>query len=60
MKWGDRYDYNYVNNLYSSIKTHTKIPTKLICFTDNNENIVNFFNNNSTFKLMYHLNLLLL
>ena len=34
MKWGDRYNYNYVNNLYSSIKTHTKNKTKLICFTD--------------------------
>ena len=40
MKWGDRYDYNYVNNLYSSIKTHTKNKTELICFNDNDENIV--------------------
>ena len=30
MKWGDRYDHNYVNNLFSSIKTHTKNKTKLI------------------------------
>ena len=40
MKWGDRYDYNYVNNLYSSIKSHTKNKTKLICFTDDDKNIV--------------------
>ena len=40
MKWGDRYNYNYVNNLYSSIKTHTKNKTQLICFTDDDKNIV--------------------
>ena len=40
MKWGDRYDYNYVNNLYSSIKTHTTNKTELICFTDDYKNIV--------------------
>ena len=30
MKWGNKYNHNYVNNLYSSIKTHTKIKTDLI------------------------------
>ena len=39
MKWGERYDYNYVNNLYNSIKKHTKKTTQLICFTDNKTNI---------------------
>jgi len=34
MKWGNRYDYNFVNRLYSSIKKHTKRPTTLYCFTD--------------------------
>ena len=34
MKWGNRYNSNYVNNLYSSIQTHTKNKTRLICFTD--------------------------
>ena len=39
MKWGNKYNHNYVNNLYSSIKTHTKIKTDLICFTDDNKHI---------------------
>ena len=30
MKWGTRYDYKYVNNLYESINKHTN-KTKLIC-----------------------------
>jgi len=40
MKWGLRYNYNYVNNLYQSIKKHTKNKTQLICFTDDNKNII--------------------
>ena len=39
MKWGTRYNYNYVNNLYNSIKKHTNKNTQMICFTDNHENI---------------------
>ena len=39
MKWGTRYGPEYVNKLYSSIKKHTKRPTKLYCFTDNKTNI---------------------
>ena len=39
MKWGNRYNYKYVNNLYLSIKKFTKNQTKLICFTDNDKNI---------------------
>ena len=41
MKWGDRYNYNYVNNLYDSIKRHTNKKTQLICFTDDRTNISN-------------------
>ena len=40
MKWGLRYNYNYVNNLYQSIKKHTTSKTQLICFTDDNKNII--------------------
>ena len=39
MKWGSRYGSNFVNRLYSSIMRHTKRPTKLYCFTDQNEGI---------------------
>ena len=39
MKWGERYNYNYVNNLYNSIQKHTKNRTQLICFTDDKKNI---------------------
>lgn len=39
MKWGDRYDYNYVNNLYTSIKKHTRNETQLLCFTDDRKHI---------------------
>ena len=41
MKWGTRYNYNYVNNLYEAIQKHTLKPTKLICFTDDDSNISN-------------------
>ena len=44
MKWGKRYSYDFVNRLYNSIKKHTKLKTRLICFTDNktgiNKNII--------------------
>ena len=39
MKWGNRYNHNYVNNLYNSIKRHTIKKTQLICFTDDKTNI---------------------
>ena len=39
MKWGVRYNFNYVNNLYDSIKKHTSKKTQLICFTDDQTNI---------------------
>ena len=41
MKWGTRYDYKYVNNLYDSIIKHTNEETRLICYTDNNKDIYN-------------------
>ncbi len=41
MKWGTRYNHNYVNNLYESILKHTKKKTQLICFTDNSKKISN-------------------
>ncbi len=39
MKWGKRYGPDFVNRLYSSIKRHTKKPTKFYCFTDDNMGI---------------------
>ena len=39
MKWGKRYSYKFVNNLFFSIRKHTKNPTQLICFTDDSRNI---------------------
>ena len=39
MKWGSRYNYNYVNNLYKSIVKHTRKKTQLICFTDDKKKI---------------------
>ena len=39
MKWGSRYGPEFVNRLFSSIQRHTKRPTKLYCFTDNQEGI---------------------
>jgi len=39
MKWGNRYGFNFVNKLYSSIKKHTKRPTTLYCFTDDPKGI---------------------
>ena len=39
MKWGNRYNYQYVNRLYKSILRHTRNKTRLICFTDNKSKI---------------------
>ena len=39
MKWGSRYGPSFVNRLFRSIKRHTKNPTQLICFTDDNTDI---------------------
>ena len=36
---GNRYNHNYVNNLYNSIKRHTIKKTQLICFTDDKTNM---------------------
>ena len=44
MKWGTRYNSNYVNRIYRSILKNCRRPTRLICFTDDksqiNENII--------------------
>lgn len=40
MKWGDRYGPEYVNRLYGAIKRQTDRPTRLVCFTDNVEGII--------------------
>lgn len=34
-KWGDKYDYKYVNRLYGSLKIHCKVPFTFTCITDN-------------------------
>ena len=39
MKWGSRYGSKYVNRLYTSVKRHTKRPTRLYCFTDDTKDI---------------------
>ena len=39
MKWGSRYNFDFVNRLYTSIQKHTDRTTKLYCFTDNVEGI---------------------
>lgn len=35
LKWGSKYDSNYVNILYNMCKRHTSIPFEFVCFTDN-------------------------
>ena len=39
MKWGNRYNHEFVNRLYYSILKHTKNKTRLICFTDDSKGI---------------------
>lgn len=34
MKWGDKYDSEYVNKLYSMVKKNITIPYNFICITD--------------------------
>ena len=34
-KWGDQYNYKYVNRLYGSIKKHCHVPFKFHCITEN-------------------------
>ncbi len=34
-KWGNKYDYKYVNRLYGSIKKHCNVPFKFHCITEN-------------------------
>ena len=39
IKWGNRYGPLFVNRLLLSIKRHTKLKTRLICFTDDDSDI---------------------
>lgn len=41
MKWGDKYDAEYVNRLYHMVDRHLTIPFQMVCLTDNNEGIIN-------------------
>ena len=34
-KWGDKYDYNYVNRLYGSVFKNCKVPFTFHCITEN-------------------------
>lgn len=39
MKWGTRYGPEFVNRLHASIQRHTNRPTRLVCFTDDNDGV---------------------
>ncbi len=39
MKWGTRYESDYVNRLHSMVMRHVERPTRLICFTDNDDGL---------------------
>ena len=39
MKWGDKFDADYVNRLYDMVERNLKIPHRFVCFTDNAEGI---------------------
>ncbi len=53
MKWGTRYNHEFVNRLYKSVLKHTNRDTRLICFTDNKEGI----NKNVICKKLPYINL---
>jgi len=44
MKWGTKYNADYVNKLYAMVKRNLTLPFQMVCFTDNglgiNSNIV--------------------
>jgi hypothetical protein len=40
MKWGKRYDTEYVNRLYRSCKRHMYAPLQFLCFTDDARSLV--------------------
>ena len=39
IKYGNKYDSIYVNNLYNMIQKNTNKPSRVICFTDNSKHI---------------------
>ena len=39
VKWGTKYDADYVNKVYAGIKRYTQRPFTFICFTDNKEGL---------------------
>ena len=39
MKWGDKYDADYVNRLYAMVKRNLTIPFRFVCFTENEKDI---------------------
>jgi len=39
LKWGDKYDPDYVNKLFSSIKRNTTVEFKFHCFTENGSDL---------------------
>ncbi len=40
MKWGRKYDAQYVNRLYSMVSRHLSLPFEMICLTDNSKGII--------------------
>lgn len=39
IKWGTKFDANYVNSLYRMVEKNLTIPHRFVCFTDNAEGI---------------------
>ena len=39
LKWGDKFDADYVNKLYWGVKRNTTVPIKFYCFTENPEGL---------------------
>jgi hypothetical protein len=39
IKWGNKYDSEYVNKLYNMVSRNLSIPFRFICLTDDNSNI---------------------
>lgn len=39
LKWGNKYNSDYINKLYAGIKRNTTLSFKFYCFTDNKSNI---------------------
>lgn len=39
MKWGDKFDANYVNRLYRMVEKNLTVPHRFVCFTENAEGL---------------------